>query len=129
MSENRATFPHSYRCAIEKPAGQGRLRHSIRPGAGLPRGRPEQENPRYIQVLQKKGFCSTFFWPFSRRCGILKDIMTKGWRFVKNVTIPVPAPAAALLDELEFPQQLIVNLRQETFEAYLREREARIGSR
>lgn len=33
------------------------------------------------------------------------------------------------LDELEFPQQLIVNLRQETFEAYLREREARIGSR
>ena len=39
------------------------------------------------------------------------------------------APIMALLDELEFPQQLIVNLRQETFEAYLREREARIGSR
>ena len=38
------------------------------------------------------------------------------------------APIMALLDELEFPQQLIVNLRQETFEAYLREREARIGS-
>ena len=39
------------------------------------------------------------------------------------------APIMALLDELEFPQQLIVNLRQETFEAYLREREARIGGR
>ena len=41
---------------------------------------------------------------------------------VGNVT-----PLMTLLDELEFPPQLIVNLRQETFEAYLREREERLG--
>ena len=42
---------------------------------------------------------------------------------VGNVT-----PLMTLLDELEFPPQLIVNLRQETFEAYLRERELRVAS-
>ena len=38
-------------------------------------------------------------------------------------------PIMALLDELEFPPQLIVNLRQETFEAYLREREDRLAGK
>lgn len=42
---------------------------------------------------------------------------------VGNVT-----PIMTLLDELDFPPQLIVNLRQETFEAYLRERKVRVGS-
>ena len=40
---------------------------------------------------------------------------------VGNVT-----PLMALLDELEFPEELIVNLRQDRFEDYLRERKARL---
>lgn len=36
------------------------------------------------------------------------------------------APLMALLDELEFPGELIVNLRQDQFEDYLRERKARL---
>ena len=40
---------------------------------------------------------------------------------VGNVT-----PLMTLLDELDFPQELIVNLYQDRFEAYLREREARL---
>lgn len=40
---------------------------------------------------------------------------------VGNVT-----PLMTLLDELDFPQELIVNLYQDRFEAYLQEREARL---
>ena len=35
-------------------------------------------------------------------------------------------PLMTLLDELDFPQELIVNLYQERFEAYLQERKARL---
>ena len=40
---------------------------------------------------------------------------------VGNVT-----PLMTLLGELDFPQELIVNLYQDRFEAYLQEREARL---